>query len=102
MRKFVLCLFFLQFAVAGKLFSQTNMPNGATAPASATPVKLPDNGNPFTAPLFYVRTYSPVKPVTDSSQISLASPMTDVLTGTDFMDASGRSIQTVYHQISAS
>jgi RHS repeat-associated protein len=84
------CLFILNgFSATG----QTNIPTSATGPSSATARPLPAVYG--STPLQYVRTYSPNKPITDTSLINMNDSVVDVGILTAYKDSYGRVMQSV-------
>jgi len=79
-------------------FAQTNVPTGATGPAAATAKAVPTSY--FMAPLTYLRTYSPDKPITDGSQVNMSASPVDIGISTQYFDSYGRTLQTVIRQTS--
>lgn len=98
MIKSLYSLFLAQIIYAASLFGQTNIPTSATGPASATAKKLPPGY--YVTPVNYIRTYTPLKQVTDTAQVNLASAATDVGIATQYMDTYGRNLQTVIRKAS--
>ena len=96
MNKFLWYLLLVQVIGTGNAVGQVNIPTSATAPVSATPKKLP--AAYYANPVNYVRTYSAVKPTTDTGQVNLAAPPEDIITGTSYKDSYGRTLQTVMHK----
>ncbi len=77
-----------------------NIPTATTAPAAATPIKLPDYLNLLDTPRNFVRTYAAAKPITDSAQLNMTALVEDVLVSTQYMDGLGRPVQVVTKQTS--
>ncbi|MFI5185587.1 MAG: DUF6443 domain-containing protein [Chitinophagales bacterium] len=98
MNKFLRYLFLVQFTWAGQLFGQTNIPTSSTGPASATARKLP--AAYFFAPVNYIRTYSPFKSITDTSQVNLSALPEDIAINTVYADSYGRPLQSITRQAS--
>jgi len=98
MRKLLYGLFPLSLIWTATVTAQTNIPTGATGPAAATARRTPDSF--FVAPLTYLRTYSPVKPITDPSQVNMTAAPVDVGISTQYFDSYGRTLETVDRQTS--
>jgi RHS repeat-associated protein len=98
MNKFLPIFLCLQFFLTITVYSQTNIPTGVTSPAAATARPLP---NIYSAtPIDYIRTYSPNKPIQDTSLISMNALVEDVGISTQYKDSYGRPVQVVNRQTS--
>jgi RHS repeat-associated protein len=85
---------FIFFVASG----QTNIPTAATAPPTATPIKVPyfsHDPSPY-----YLRTLVPMKPTTDSSQVNINALVEEISVTTQYRDALSRPVQTVIRQAS--
>jgi hypothetical protein len=90
-RFFYILIIITSFSLSIK--AQTNLPTSATGPGGATARKLPSS---YTyVPVSFVRTYSPQKPLTDTSLVNLTAAKEDVSVSTKYSDGYGRLIQTV-------
>jgi RHS repeat-associated protein len=98
MSRFLRYLFLMPIFWAAQLFGQGNIPSGVTGPVGATARKLPAVYS--SQPVNYIRTYSPVKSITDTGQINLNSLVGDVGISTLYADSYGRRLQTVIKQAS--
>lgn len=98
MRKFLYSLTPLILLWTAPSSAQTNVPTGATGPGGATAKPLPASYS--TAPLTYLRAYSPVKPITDTSQVNMSASPVDIGIVTQYFDSYGRTLQTVSRQTS--
>lgn len=92
----------LLFAVIQCLFlfvsGQSNIPVTTTGPSSATAKPLPPLQ--LVPSKYYLRTSVPLKPTTDSGQVTMSSLVEDVNISTRYFDELGRPQQTVIKQAS--
>src|ERR1043166_7654481 len=49
----------------------------------------------YDAPLTYVRTYTPMKPIQDASMINMSAEPENIFISTEYKDSYGRTVQTV-------
>src|SRR5204863_5895322 len=76
MKKVLLSLFYLQLFFAEKIWAQS--------PSTY-----------YTTPIDYIRTYAPVKPVTDATQVNMTAVPEDIVIATQYKDSYGRPLQNV-------
>ena len=78
--------------------SAQNIPNGVTAPGTATPKRTPVY-SPDVSP-YYQRSFVPLKPITDSTQVNMNALVDDIAITTLYTDELGRPVQAVSRQSS--
>jgi RHS repeat-associated protein len=91
-------LIYLSLIAGLKASSQSNVPTGTTAPASVTARQLPAVlSNPSS---YFLRTLTPVKAITDSTQVNMSALVEDVNVSTSYYDDWDRNLQSVVKQAS--
>lgn len=98
MRKYFWAILFADVFNISVLHAQTNIPTSATGPSSATPKLLPTYYPEISK--YYLRTYTPIMPTTDSSQVTMSATVDNVNVTTQYYDYLSRPAQTVIKQAS--
>ena len=78
--------------------SAQNIPNGVTAPGTATPKRTPIYAGDVSP--YYQRSFVPLKPITDSTQVNMSALVDDIAITTLYGDELGRPVQAVSRQSS--
>jgi|GEM_PF-796273 len=100
MYKLLYSIILAQFLLVTTLSGQTNIPTGATGPATpVVPVKkMPDTF--YSTPGNFVRAFTTFKPIQDTAQVNLSALVNEVGIQTEYQDSYGRPIQSVARQAS--